>query len=136
MKEWAKQLAFNTLVGNCDAHGKNYSLFLREDGSVEVCPLYDAVCTLAWPYVSEDLAMPINLKHKARDVSLSDWAAEARASGVCEDDVVEAVVTIAMRIVENQCAVLAKYPDDVQKEMGRAIDANGKTLFRELRWRY
>lgn len=27
VREWAKQLVFNTLVGNCDAHGKNYSLF-------------------------------------------------------------------------------------------------------------
>ena len=45
VREWAKQLVFNTLVGNCDAHGKNYSLFLRPDGSVDLCPLYDALCT-------------------------------------------------------------------------------------------
>ena len=134
VKEWVKQLAFNTLVGNCDAHGKNYSLFLREDGSVELCPLYDAVCTLVWPYVSDDLAMPINSKRKACNLSLSDWAAEAEASGFCEDDVVETVEAIAVRLAENVPVVLAKYPDDVRKEITEAIDANNKTLFRELGW--
>lgn len=132
VKEWAKQLAFNTLVGNCDAHGKNYSLFLREDGSVELCPLYDTVCTLAWPYVSDDLAMPINCKRKARDVSLFDWAVEAKASGVCAVDVVETVKAIAARLVESVPAVLAKYPDDVRKDMTKAISANNETFFREL----
>ena len=52
VREWAKQLVFNTLVGNCDAHGKNYSLYLRPDGSAELRPLYDALCTRVWQETS------------------------------------------------------------------------------------
>lgn len=72
VREWAKQLVFNTLVGNCDAHGKNYSLFLRPDGSVDLCPLYDALCTRVWQETSDLLAMPINSKKRASELSLSD----------------------------------------------------------------
>lgn len=47
-------LIFNVLIGNADAHGKNYSL-LYHKGARRLAPFYDLVCTLAWPEVSENL---------------------------------------------------------------------------------
>ena len=132
VREWAKQLVFNTLVGNCDAHGKNYSLYLRPDGSMELCPLYDALCTRVWQETSDLLAMPINSKNRASELSLSDWAAEAAASGICEDDLVGAVEAIAAQIATHAPAVLAKYPDWIQEAMTTAIAADNQQLFQEL----
>ena len=37
--DWLRQLAFNTLVGNRDAHAKNYSVMIA-DGGARLCPLY------------------------------------------------------------------------------------------------
>ncbi len=130
--EWAKQLVFNTLVGNCDAHGKNYSLFLRPDGSVDLCPLYDALCTRAWQEAGDLLAMPINSKKRASELSLSDWAAEAAASGICEDDLVEAVEAVAAQIATHAPVVLAEYPDWIRQAMTTAIVADNQRLFQEL----
>ncbi|WP_294164304.1 HipA domain-containing protein [uncultured Senegalimassilia sp.] len=132
VREWAKQLVFNTLVGNCDAHGKNYSLFLRPDGSVDLCPLYDALCTRVWQETSDLLAMPINSKKRAGELSLSDWAAEAAISGICEDDLVETVETIAAQIATHAPAVLAEYPDWIREAMTAAIAAGNQRLFQEL----
>ena len=132
VREWAKQLVFNTLVGNCDAHGKNYSLFLRPDGSVELCPLYDALCTRVWQETSDLLAMPINSKKRASELSLSDWAAEAVISGICEDDLVETVEAIAAQIVTHAPIVLAEYPEWIRQAMAAAIAADNQRLFREL----
>lgn len=132
VREWAKRLVFNTLVGNCDAHGKNYSLFLRSDGSVELCLLYDALCMRVWQETSDLLAMPINSKNRASELSLSDWAAEAAASGICEDDLVGAVEAIAAQIATHAPAVLAKYPDWIQETMTTAIAVNNQQPFQEL----
>ena len=132
VREWTKQLVFNTLVGNCDAHGKNYSLFLRSDGSVDSCPLYDALCTRVWQETSDLLAMPINSKNRASELSLSDWAAEAAASGICEDDLVGAVEAIAAQIATHAPAVLANYPDWIQEAMTTVIAVNNQQLFQEL----
>ena len=132
VREWAKQLVFNTLVGNCDAHGKNYSLFLRPDGSVELCPLYDALCTRVWQETSDLLAMPINSKKRASELSLSDWAAEAEISGICEDDLVEAVETTAAQIATHAPGVLAEYPDWIRQAMITVIAADNQQLFQEL----
>ena len=132
VKEWAKRLVFNTLVGNCDAHGKNYSLFLRPDGSAELCPLYDALCTRVWRGTSDLLAMPINSKKRASELSLSDWAAEAVRSGLCEDGLVETVETTAAQIATHAPAVLAEYPDWIRGAMTAAIAVNNQRLFQEL----
>ena len=128
----AKQLVFNTLVGNCDAHGKNYSLFLRADGSVKLCPLYDALCTRVWQESSDLLAMPINSKKRASELSLPDWAAEAAISGICEDDLVGVVEAIAAQIATHAPAVLAEYPEWIQEAMAAAIVVNNQRLFQEL----
>lgn len=38
-------LIFNLLIGNADAHSKNYSLLLEGDGSPRLAPLYDLLST-------------------------------------------------------------------------------------------
>ncbi len=49
---------FNVLIGNADAHGKNYSM-LYQGGQRRLAPFYDQVCTLAWPELSKTPAMKI-----------------------------------------------------------------------------
>jgi serine/threonine-protein kinase HipA len=48
---------FNVIIGNADAHAKNYSLLRRVDGEVVLAPLYDLVATHMWPELSAKLAM-------------------------------------------------------------------------------
>lgn len=50
---------FNVIIGNADAHAKNFSL-LRQDengGRIVLAPLYDLVSTIVWPELSSRLAM-------------------------------------------------------------------------------
>ena len=42
--ELFRRIALNYLIGNCDAHLKNYSLFIREGAAVSLAPVYDLVC--------------------------------------------------------------------------------------------
>src|SRR3546814_2572382 len=48
---------FNLIIGNADAHAKNYSLLRRDNGQVVLAPLYDLVATHMWPELSAKLAM-------------------------------------------------------------------------------
>jgi serine/threonine-protein kinase HipA len=49
--------ALNYILGNADAHAKNFAL-LHRDG-LSLAPLYDVVCTAAYPEIDASLAMPI-----------------------------------------------------------------------------
>ena len=61
------------LLGNADAHGKNYSLLARADGSNEVAPLYDLLSTIAYRDLSPMLAMRIAGRGRLRQLRRGDW---------------------------------------------------------------
>jgi serine/threonine-protein kinase HipA len=54
----AQAAVFHYLVGNADAHAKNISLIHGGDG-VRLAPLYDVVCTAAYPELDTHLALSI-----------------------------------------------------------------------------
>ncbi len=58
---------FNYLVGNADAHGKNFSL-LYKGNKPELAPAYDLLSTTIYPDLSENMAMKIGGKYKPKDV--------------------------------------------------------------------
>lgn len=51
-------LMFNAIIGNADAHGKNYSM-LYSRGARRLAPGYDLVSTVFWPALSKSPAMKI-----------------------------------------------------------------------------
>jgi serine/threonine-protein kinase HipA len=63
---------FNLIVGNADAHGKNYSLLYRQDDTI-LAPLYDLLCTIAYPELSPSLAMKIGKCATIEDMDASAW---------------------------------------------------------------
>ena len=71
---------FNLIIGNADAHAKNFSLLRRENGPVVLALLYDLVATHMWRELSPKLAMKFggaaNLEEFDRE-SLARFAHEA-----------------------------------------------------------
>ena len=66
---------FNLIIGNADAHAKNYSLLRRENGEVVLAPLYDLVATHMWKELSPKLAMRFG---RAGTLEEFDWESTAR----------------------------------------------------------
>ena len=74
-------LIFNVLIGNADAHGKNYSL-LYSGGEQRLSPFYDLVSTLAWPELSKNLAMKIGGCDSVSAFTIGDWKKMAGKAGL------------------------------------------------------
>jgi len=74
-------LIFNVLIGNADAHGKNYS-FLYSGGERRLSPYYDLVSTLAWPDLSKNLAMKIGSCESVNAFAIGDWRKMAMETGL------------------------------------------------------
>jgi serine/threonine-protein kinase HipA len=53
MLQWS---LFNLIIGNSDAHGKNFSFFVDRQG-IRPTPYYDLVCILIYEEIEHDLAM-------------------------------------------------------------------------------
>ena len=56
--ELINRIIFNYLIGNYDAHGKNFSI-LYSNNKIQLAPAYDVLCTAIYPELSQELAMKI-----------------------------------------------------------------------------
>ena len=70
------------LLGNADAHGKNYSLLHRGGGVVSLAPLYDLLSTVAYPDLSPRFAMKIAGRATLREIRSGDWERFASDAGL------------------------------------------------------
>jgi serine/threonine-protein kinase HipA len=69
---------FNYLIGNNDAHGKNFSLLYTPIGerfSARLAPLYDLVCTTYFEDLSPRMAMKIGKAYHPSELRLKHWEA-------------------------------------------------------------
>ena len=56
--KFLRLLIFNVLVGNCDAHAKNYAVLYRE-GRPSLAPAYDLLSTMVYDTIAKRFAMRI-----------------------------------------------------------------------------
>lgn len=69
----AETAVFHYVVGNADAHAKNVSLMHLSDG-VRLAPLYDVLCTVAYPPLNLELAMAIGDELDPDAITSIHWA--------------------------------------------------------------
>lgn len=72
IREFIDGLIFIVLIGNADAHGKNYSM-LYNGRARRLAPFYDLVCTLAWPELSKNLSMKIGKGESLELITPAHW---------------------------------------------------------------
>jgi serine/threonine-protein kinase HipA len=73
-----RALVLNWLIGNCDAHAKNFSL-LYDTGQPMLAPLYDLVSTTIYPELTRRLAMSIDGARQIDEVTNVAWVTLAAA---------------------------------------------------------
>ena len=77
---------YNYLIGNSDAHGKNFSLLYRtlEKGGrpTSLSPLYDIVSTICYPELSREMAMKIGSQYSSEKVGARDFEQLAQEAGL------------------------------------------------------
>lgn len=72
---------FNLVVGNADAHGKNFSI-LYDDQGPKMAPLYDLLSTVAYPDLSPKMAMRIGKRVTLAEMDADGWQTFAKEAGV------------------------------------------------------
>ena len=104
-------VVFNALIGNHDAHGKNFSLLYTAKGVV-LAPLYDALCTAVYPALTDKMAMKIGSKYKFSEVQARHWAQFATQAGLSPAQVKKRILALAKRLPQLAHATLASFEAD------------------------
>lgn len=86
-----RAVTLNVALGNCDAHGKNFSLLHTESGVLRLAPLYDLLSTRLY-LLDEELAMYVDSVQKADRVTAERIVNEGVQWGMARR-VVEGIVS-------------------------------------------
>ena len=103
LQEMARRMVFNVLMGNGDAHIKNWSLIYRDPTRPRLAPAYDLVPTVA--YMSRETSLALNIAGVKRfaDITLDSFAAFLTRVGIADqvlDSVMEAVRLAGQQVLQ------------------------------------
>jgi serine/threonine-protein kinase HipA len=85
---------FNALIGNHDAHAKNFSL-LYSGRTPVLAPLYDTLSTAVYPTLTPKMAMKIGSKYKFSEVQARHWDQFAAAMGLARAQAKRRILELA-----------------------------------------
>jgi serine/threonine-protein kinase HipA len=90
---------FNYLVGNNDAHGKNFSL-VYPDKEIRLAPLYDVISTIFYPELNIEMAMRIGREYSSDKVTPKEFEQLAQDAGLAKPLVRRRVPELATVAIE------------------------------------
>jgi serine/threonine-protein kinase HipA len=107
-----KLVYFNYLIGNADAHSKNFSLLLGGAGPL-LAPAYDLICTAAYPGLTHKMAMKIGSEYDPDRVTTRHWEALAEKCGLKANFVLEGLKELADRVTKMAPVVADKLGTEI-----------------------
>ena len=84
----------NTLIGNHDAHAKNFSLLYSGKAPV-LAPFYDTLSTAVYPTLTPKMAMKIGSKYKFSEVQAQHWNQFAEGVGLAKAQAKRRILELA-----------------------------------------
>jgi serine/threonine-protein kinase HipA len=112
---------FNFLIGNHDAHGKNFS-FLYTAGQTRLAPLYDLLSTSYYPELSPKMAMKIGGEYLSAKITVKHFEQLAEEAGLAKPMVKRRVPEMAELIISKVPAVTTDHP--VVQAVAKLIQGN------------
>lgn len=106
LEKLVQAVTLNALLGNGDAHGKNFSLLHQPSGALALAPLYDLLCTLL--YGDDRLAMYIDDVRRTNRVTVRRIANEAVSWGLSRE---RALASIGSLLAEAPAAIAAAHTE-------------------------
>lgn len=100
---------FNALIGNHDAHAKNFSLLYAGRAPV-LAPLYDTLSTAVYPRLTPKMAMKLGGKYKFSEVQARHWDRFAQEAGLSVAQTRKRILSVAKRL-PSAARKLASAPD-------------------------
>jgi serine/threonine-protein kinase HipA len=114
---------FNFLIGNNDAHAKNFSILYNPVASgfeARFSPLYDLVCTVYYPELSKKMAMKIGGEYLPERISSREFEKLADEAGLATPLVKRRVPELASSVRE--ALKTAPIKDRVTAEVAKLIE--------------
>jgi serine/threonine-protein kinase HipA len=91
---------FNIIIGNADAHGKNYSILHDESGQITLAPAYDVMSTVLYPDIDTVLGMYVDNVRQIRHVDRNRITNEGESWGLARSEADHVVSETIQRVAD------------------------------------
>ena len=119
IKRFIDLMIFNYLIGNNDAHGKNFSLLHYANDNIVFAPAYDILCTSVYPELSNKMAMKIGGYYEATKIYPRHFERMSKELEISNTQI--------KKVLKKQCEILP----DIVKEVSNSFDNNiGKEILK------
>lgn len=102
-----RAITFNLVIGNGDAHSKNYSILLRDGGEVTLAPLYDLAPTLLLYAPSNNSGHIVGGQSRLNYLTLEHIVREGVAWGMDAGDARDTAAAVLERVATASATVAA-----------------------------
>ena len=127
---------FNALIGNHDAHAKNFSLLYSGNHPV-LAPFYDTLSTAVYPTLTPKMAMKIGSKYKFSELQARHWEQFVEAIGFgkaqAKKRILELAKTLPTRARQLQTSPENAFTDcDIVEQIVTLIEQRSALTIRRL----
>lgn len=114
LQRFLDAVIFNFLVGNHDAHGKNFSFIYDHSPALglrtSIAPLYDIVCTSYYPELSQKMAMKIGGEYESEMVRPRSFEKMADECGLAKPLVKKRILELSESVIAALDTIEANHP--------------------------
>jgi serine/threonine-protein kinase HipA len=118
-------VVFNAIIGNADAHGKNYSM-LYDGRNRRLAPGYDLVSTVFWPALASSPAMKIGGSDSINSILSGHWRKFAQEIGISLTALQSRISHLCTAVMAQTCASLS-IPQECERVLS-IVRARAKKL--------
>ncbi|MDE0308427.1 MAG: type II toxin-antitoxin system HipA family toxin [Acidiferrobacterales bacterium] len=127
-------VVFNLIIGNNDAHGKNFSLLFREQGgsmSTRLAPAYDVLSTDYYDELTKVMAMKIGKANQFDRLRARNFERLSKKSGISVAGFRNRICELAENIRDILSATIREFP--VIHDLSARIDCRASRLIQAVK---
>lgn len=132
----AERVVFNYLMGNTDAHSKNFSLLHYDNGTIKLAPMYDVLCAPVYNELTKKMAMKIGGYYEYDSILARHWERFCKDVGFSYPQLKKIIIKQANELpalIKNEIESLSaqNMPVDIANKIQEFVSQNcAKTLKR------
>lgn len=123
IKQFIEAMIFNYLIGNNEAHGKNFSI-LYLDNKIKLAPVYDILCTSIYPELSNKMAMKIGGYYDSNKIYPRHFERMANDIGVSYTQIKKTLKTQCNILPDIFKEVSATFENDIGNDIIKIVEKN------------
>ena len=122
--DFLRRIIFNILIGNGDAHAKNFSVLYRGK-NIQLAPVYDLLCTEIYDSLAHETAMSIGGETSFAGITRESFSKMARECKIRPELVMSLIdemlekITVASKSLASE--LKRQHPSSVYAEICRII---------------